>query len=335
MLLGYYIVRDDRIGQALADALIRKAAEGVRVHFLYDAMGSHFLSRRYINRLRQAGVDVQSFYSTRGIWNILQINFRNHRKIAVIDGETAMVGGHNIGVEYLTHSPPYGEWRDTRIRIAGPAVLNIQHIFHGDWIWSTGRWLALDWSVSVPPQGAVTALAVGTGPVEGPEGCSLLFLQLIGMATKRLWIASPYFVPDDAVMKALQLAAARGVDVRILLPAKADNLIVQLASYSYILQCVNSGISLFRFSPGFLHQKVLLVDDHWSCVGTANMDNRSFRLIFEISAVVFSQSCTAEVAQMLENDFSRSAPISIDDYQKLSWPQKVGANISRLFAPIL
>lgn len=248
MLLGYYIVRDDRIGQALADALIRKAAEGVRVHFLYDAMGSHFLSRRYINRLRQAGVDVQSFYSTRGIWNIFQINFRNHRKIAVIDGETAMVGGHNIGVEYLTHSPPYGEWRDTSIRIAGPAVLNIQHIFHGDWIWSTGRWLALDWSVSVPPQGTVTALAVGTGPVEGPEGCSLLFLQLIGMA---------------------------------------------------------------------------------------NMDNRSLRLNFEFSAVVFSQSCTAEVAQMLENDFSRSAPISIDDYQKLSWPQKVGANISRLFAPIL
>lgn len=155
------------------------------------------------------------------------------------------------------------------------------------------------------------------------------------MPYSRKLIASPYFVPDDAVMKALQLAAARGVDVRILLPAKADNIIVQLASYSYILQCVSSGISLFRFSPGFLHQKVLLVDDHWSCVGTANMDNRSFRSNFEISAVMFSQSFTAEVAQLLENDFSRSAPISTHDYQKLSWSQKAGANIARLFAPIL
>ncbi len=314
LLVQFFIIRDDALGQKLAERLIAKSKTGVHVHLLYDEVGSFGLPRSYFARLRDGGVQVFPFNTRRGWRNRFQLNFRNHRKIVIADGHVAFIGGHNVGEEYLGKSPRFGHWRDTHVEIRGPAVDPIKWSFIEDWHWATGETLELpDCKTpptppdSAPPPDActVTAIAIPTGPADDLAVCNLMFLAAISAAKKRLWITSPYFVPDEALYDALQLAALRGVDVRIMLPDKPDHLLVYLSSFSYLESGEHVGVKFYRYRSGFLHQKVMLVDDDFSAVGTANLDNRSLRLNFEITILCLGRDFAARTADMLEKDFAQ------------------------------
>ncbi|PVZ69481.1 cardiolipin synthase [Pelagibaculum spongiae] len=332
LLLQFYIVRADAIGQLLQQKLIAAAERGVRVMFLYDAFGSFSTPDTYWSTMKQQGVDVVPFSSGRK--HRFQINFRNHRKLVLADGCQALVGGHNFGDEYLGKDPNIGRWRDTHLLLEGPSVQSLQLAFVEDWLYAEGKVVQLNWQ----PQAACDAnqqiLVLPTGPADELETCGLFFLQLINGAKKRLWISSPYFVPDDQIVSALQLAALRGVDVRILLPQRPDHWLVYLSSFAYLKDALKAGINVYRYLPGFLHQKAILVDDQLAAVGTANLDNRSFRLNFEVMVLVENHSFAEEVSQMLTQDFSNSRKVKLTDlYHRPLW-FRIAVRLSRLLSPV-
>jgi cardiolipin synthase A/B len=334
ILVQYYIIRDDRLGREFQNRLIARAEAGVRVYLLYDEIGCFKLPDAYTDRLRKAGVRISPFGSAHGKANRFQLNFRNHRKIVVVDGEVAYVGGFNVGDEYMGRGPKIGPWRDTNVEIAGPSVQCLQLSFLEDWYWATHAIPELDWTPRPVDGGSQNILVLPSGPADTVESCTLFFLSSIHSARKRLWIASPYFVPDAQIVSALQLAALRGVDVRLLLPEKADHLLVYLSSFSYLEDCERVGVKVYRYQPGFLHQKVMLVDDNLATVGTANLDNRSFRLNFEISILFADPEVAVTVEKMLLNDFSKSRRIPASDLTDRSFPFRLAVRISRLLAPL-
>ena len=334
--LEFFIVRDDELGRELKQRLIRKAKEGVRVYFLCDQIGSWGLSKSYVADLRAAGIQFSFFRtSDRSLTGRFRLNFRNHRKIVVVDGRTALVGGLNVGDEYLGKSARFGHWRDTHVQIKGPAVLGVQIIFAADWYWMEGQAPNLFWGDPEAAAADVKLLPLASGPEQRWDVFPLALGGAIQQAKKRLWIASPYFVPDEGFLQALQLAALRGVDVRILLPKKPDHMLVYLASFSYMADLIPCGVKLYRYNAGFLHQKVFLVDDHLASVGTANIDNRSFRLNFEVSMLVLDRNFCGQVAKMLEDDFQHGEPQAADDLKKRSYLFQIGVRAARLLAPIL
>jgi cardiolipin synthase A/B len=334
VLVEFYIVHDDRIGRELKTHLVDRARAGVRVRFLYDEVGSHDLPRGYVDELRAAGVEVHEFNTRKGPSNRFQINFRNHRKIVVVDGRVAWIGGHNVGDEYLSRDPKIGPWRDTHVRIEGPAALAAQLAFAEDWHWATGGRLEVGWAPVAPPSGNAPVLIVPSGPADTLETANLMYIHAINSARERIWIASPYFVPDKPVTDALQLAGLRGVDVRILIPDKPDNAMVGLAAYSYLDDASMTGGKLYRYGAGFLHEKVTLVDRTIATVGTANFDNRSFRLNFEITAVIADAAFAAEVERMFEADFARSRAMDHGEYDRKPWWFRFGARLARLTGPV-
>ena len=335
ILVQFYIVKDDDLGRRLKAALLVKLNQGIEVYFLCDAIGSATLPSAYLEELRRAGAQALTFRCMTKFSRRLQINFRNHRKIVVIDGEIAYVGGHNVGDEYIGKHPVLSPWRDTHVKITGPAALAVQLVFIEDWHWVTQKTPPLTWQPKFSSQNDQRILTLPSGPADKLDTCSLFFVHAINLAKKRCWIVSPYFVPDESVVSALQLAALRGVDVRILLPEKNDNKLVYLAGFSFFQETISSGIKLYRYTKGFLHQKVMLVDDHLATVGTANFDNRSFRLNFEITMVFADENCNSMISRMLEDDFSLSHPVRLEDYEKRSRLFKLAVRVSRLFSPIL
>jgi cardiolipin synthase len=334
VLVQFFIVKDDELGRELKAALLERARAGVRVYVLYDEIGSHQLSKSYIKELRDAGVQILDFHTRKGPGNRFQINFRNHRKIVVVDGHTAWIGGHNVGDEYMGRDPEFGRWRDTHVKITGPAVLAAQLTFLEDWHWASDKAPEFHWDPHIVTDQGVDVLIFPTGPADTLESATLMFMTAINGARERIWIASPYFVPDESIMNSLHLAALRGVDVRILIPDKADHLLVYLAAFSYFEEVAGTGIEFFRYKDGFLHQKVVLVDDEISAVGTANFDNRSFRLNFEIMAVVADSGFAAEVEQMFLDDFANSVKMRPGDYENRSFWFKLAVRLARLTAPV-
>ncbi len=333
ILVQFYIVQDDGIGNRLKDALIQKAEEGLDVWFLYDEIGTRGLEE-YFEELETAGVQTSSFHSTRGPRNRFQLNFRNHRKIVVADGTTGWVGGHNVGDEHLGLDEAYGNWRDTHVKIAGPSVLELQLVFWEDWRWATEETLELPWPISPPDDGDATILILPSGPADRLETCSLMYQQAIHSANERIWIASPYFVPDEGVMSALHLASLRGVDVKIIIPDKADNALVQNSPYAFIGDLLESGIEIYRYEDGFMHQKVFLIDDSLAGVGTANFDNRSFRLNFEVTALILDPEFHDEMEEMFENDMKSSRRMTLMEMDERSVYRRALSRLSYLTAPI-
>ncbi len=334
ILFQFFIVHDDDIGREVKAHLIERARSGVRVFFLYDEVGSHDLPRAYKEELRRAGVEVYDFHTRKGPRNRFQINFRNHRKVVVVDGRVAWVGGHNVGDEYLGRDPRFGHWRDTHVRIEGPAALGAQVSFAEDWYWATGTWLDLAWTPTPSRDDDIPILILPSGPADELETANLMFVQAINAATERIWIASPYFVPDRPVITALQLAGLRGVDVRILIPDEPDHLAVYLAAYSYLDESAATGVDFYRYRNGFLHQKVMLIDNQVATVGTANFDNRSFRLNFEITAVISDHGFAGEVETMFEADFANSRLMEPGEYDRKPWWFRFAVNLARLTAPV-
>lgn len=335
VLVQFYIVHDDGLGRALKERLIAKAREGVRVYFLYDEIGSHALPQSYKQDLREAGVDIREFNTRKGRRNRFQLNFRNHRKIVVTDGRIAWIGGHNVGDEYLGKDPKFGHWRDTHVRIEGPAVLKAQISFLEDWYWATDGVPKVSWAARAASDGSdARVLIIPTGPADDLETCNLMFVHAINSAQERIWIASPYFVPEHSVIVALQLAGLRGVDVRILIPDNPDHLMVYLAAYSYFDEAGETGAKFYRYRDGFLHEKAMLIDDQVATIGTANFDNRSFRLNFEITAAISDPVFIEEVERMFEADFARSRRMEQGEYDQKPWWFRFGVRLARLTSPI-
>ena len=334
VLVQFYIIHDDKLGGRLRDALIAKAREGVRCFVLYDEIGSGRL-KRYCDALRAGGVKIEPFHTTKGIANRFQLNFRNHRKIVIVDGLVAFVGGHNVGDEYLGLDKKVGPWRDTHVRVEGPVVQCVQVSWIEDWHWATGGEPGdLSWKPAPAHGCEVGALCLPSGPADDLETATLFFLHAINSAKERLWIASPYFVPDEQFISALQLAALRGVDVRILTPENPDNQMVRLSAFSYLPETEPCGIKWFRHQPGFMHQKVVLVDHDYCSIGTANFDNRSFRLNFEISMVFYQREFADQVAAMLEKDFANSKPAKAQELIDAGFFFRLRVRIARLMAPV-
>ena len=335
LLVQFYIIRDDGLGHRLSERLVAASERGVRVYLLYDEVGSGATKRAYFDEMRRAGVMVSKFYSAKGFGNKFQLNFRNHRKIVVADGRVAYIGGSNVGDEYLGQSRKFGKWRDTHVELRGPVVKAAQLAFVEDWSWATGETPHLDWSLPVPEPANQTALVLSTGPADLYESCSLFFVQAINAAMERIWIVSPYFVPDLDVIAALRLAGLRGVDVRIMVPDEIDHLIVWLAAFHYFEEMAADNVRFYRFTDGFLHQKVMLVDDRFATVGTANMDNRSFRLNFEVTVLVADERFASEVEEMLKNDIARSRLYDHGEYRNRPWWFKLAVRFARLASPVL
>jgi cardiolipin synthase len=333
LLVQFFIVHDDTIGEKFRDRLVQRARAGVKIYFLYDEVGCHKLPRQWLDSLREAGIRVEGFKTTRGRGNRFQLNFRNHRKLVVADGREALTGGFNVGDEYLGQSNRFGHWRDTHLRVRGPAVQATQLAFIEDWHWATDEVPSLNWT-PVPADADQRALVLATGPADEAELCSLAFIRAVNSAQKRLWISSPYFVPDTTVLTALQLAALRGVEVRLLLPQRIDHLLPMLSSFSYYDSLALAGIELWRYQDGFLHQKALLVDDRLAAIGSVNVDYRSFHLNFELVVMVTDPVFCAETEAMMKADFANAHCVDLSEYRRRPWWFKTAVRFARLLSPV-
>ncbi len=337
ILIEFFTIKNDTVGQVFRDMLIKRAKDGIRVYVLYDEIGSRKLPPGYVRTLRKAGVFIEPFNGKRRfLSNFLRLNFRNHRKLVVVDGHTAFVGGMNVGREYWGEGE-MGYWRDTFVQLQGPSVQQVQISFMEDWNWATedsGTAVPqLNWRVT-PHQEDETLLILPSGPADLIPAWKNTVIALANKAEHRLWIATPYFVPDEGVIAALQAAAMRGVDVRIMRPHRADHLLVHLSSFTFLRDLDTYGVQLWAYKKGFLHQKIILMDDDIATIGTANLDNRSLALNFELTAVIRSEESCSEVKVMLEEDFKEAVRESLDDYNKKSLAFKVLCNLARLMAPI-
>jgi cardiolipin synthase len=329
VLVLFYILRDDRIGRRLGDALVAATARGVTVRVIYDGFGSFFLTRRYRRMLTEAGIET---YVQRGPARPLGrmgLNFRNHRKIIVVDGKRAFTGGMNVGDEYLH------DYRDTQIEVRGPLVAQLQAQFLQDWFWVSGQRLDDDllWD-SEPQVDDMTGLVVGASPTDPHDNGALYFVALAQAAQRRLWLASPYFAPDQSVLAALKLAALRGVEVRILLPEVPDRWTPWIAAFAFFDEVRSAGCEIWRYQGCFMHQKIALVDDDIVSVGTFNLDIRSCLLNFETTVVMCDTRAAAEVEAMLVADFDRSIRLDRDLAQQKPW-LRLAAPVARLMAPLL
>ncbi len=334
----FFTVHDDELGRDMADALIARAKEGVKVYFLYDDVGSHALPRAFINRLKHAGVSVCGFNEKHRFLKLLgpmRLNYRNHRKLVVTDFTESFVGGHNVADQYVGRNAWFGHWRDTHVRVQGPAAVACALSFVEDWLWASGEQIAVPQVADIPMPGDEPILVMPTGPADELEECAIAFVEAAARATTRLWITTPYLVPSLDVQTALCAAAMRGVDVRVLLPEKRDHWTVWLASHAYEDTLVQRGVKVYRYTDGFLHQKVTLMDDDLVSIGTVNFDNRSFQINFELTLWFTHQRMIANVETMLTTDFQNAKLTWPDAFQSRSYVFRVLAQGARLLSPIL
>lgn len=334
----FYIIRHDPLGQRVAAALMERARAGVAVYVLYDDVGSSGLSEEYKDRLRAEGIKIFGFNNRHRFLRLfgpMRINWRNHRKNVVVDGRMGWTGGINVGVEYLGQDPKFGHWRDTQLKLEGPAVSSLSLIFQEDWLWATGEVLKAEPPSPIEEPGTTPALLMATGPADRFEACAIAFSDIIAQARQRLWVVSPYFVPDTDMRTALYAAHLRGVDVRIMLPEKPDHLLVWLASNAHADAMVQHGISVYRYHRGFLHQKVLLMDDRMAGVGSVNFDNRSFAINFEMTVWMPDQKVVGDVEAMLLRDFIDCREVTREEVQKRPALRRFTEQAAKLLSPIL
>ncbi len=330
VIVQFYIVHDDGLGRELKDRLLAASRRGVRCWLLYDSVGSKGLTDAYLSELRDVGVSVQAFVTNRQFGRQFQINFRNHRKLVIVDGRVAFFGGLNAGDEYLGLGV-LGSWRDTHIQVEGPAVMALQVSFQEDWYYACKEVPDIPFEPRVA--GEQTVLAFASGPTESWNLTAAIYAEIIHDVRKRLWIASPYFVPDPMLRTAIGHAALRGVDVRIILPQKPDHLLPWLSSYTFYPLMRESGVKIWRYQRGFMHQKVLLADDDLAIVGSANLDFRSFMLNFELSAVIQDAAFAKTVEKMFEKDFARSEAENLQKFEKAKFLFRLKCRLAALMSP--
>lgn len=335
--LQYYIIEDDHIGRALRDALIERAKAGVKVRVIYDDFGCWGVSRKFFRSMREAGIDIHPFFKVVFPPFATRINWRNHRKLAVIDGEVAYVGGMNVADRYIDGGSKFGCWRDTHMRITGPAVAAVQYSFAVDWSFMGQSLLQEPVDMSLPkgPGEAAGLQMMRCGPTSDWSNVSLYMLKAIGNAKKRVYIQTPYFLPTDAMLSALQAAALSRVDVRVMIPLKSDSSTLTLASYSYIMECLRAGIKIYLFEAGMLHSKTMMIDDRLSAIGSANIDFRSFEHNFEETMFIFSSEVNATLRAQFMADLQQSTRVRASVWRRRPIMQKAKESIVRLLSPVL
>lgn len=336
----FYIIQPDAIGVALRDELTAKAAAGVEVRVLCDAVGSYALPSSFWEPLRKAGGKAAFFGAFAKFLPRMRrrdrADFRNHRKIVVVDGKLGFTGGINVGREYLGLDPSVGAWRDTHVRIEGPAVLCLQQAFLHDWLMTTEEELeAVRYFPEIPALGECLVQVIDSGPDQNWPSMELYHAQAIAMARERVWITNPYFVPSQPILAALTVAALRGVDVRLLLPKKSDMWIVTLASHSHYAELLNAKVRIFEYARGFVHAKTMVVDEWLGTVGSANMDMRSFTLNFELNAFFFSSSLCRDLASQFLHDLEAAFEVSAEQERQRGLVSRLGIALARLLSPLL
>lgn len=336
ILLEFFIIRNDRVGKTLRNVLVERVQAGVQVFVIYDEVGSHKLPAGYLHSLKKAGVQIASFNGRRFWWSsMLRLNYRNHRKLVIIDSKLAYLGSLNIGLEY-TQSPHRPYWRDTFVSLRGPVVTQCQLSFLDDWQRATGTLPSIRGEFPEHQPANQQCQLVPSGPDDTPMNpWQLMLLELAAKAQQRLWLASPYFVPTEAVKEALCTAALRGVDVRLLIPRYGDSRTAELAMLTLIPDMLASGVRMLAYTPGFLHEKVCVMDACTCSIGTANLDERSLRLNFELTLLIEDSTATANVASMLEQDMTEAIRLTPARWYKSPWITRLLANCCRLLSPAL
>jgi cardiolipin synthase A/B len=334
--LEYFILHDDQTGRKLLDLLSRKAKAGVEVRLLYDAVGCVHLKRSALRPLVQAGGKVHAFLPIQVLRARVQVNLRNHRKLTVVDGRVGFTGGMNIGDEYLGKSAYFGYWRDTFLRLEGPAVSALQRVFVEDWDFGYSE--PLDGPAYFPhltQPGEDRVQIIESGPDQTINANRQMFFAGIVSARERLWIASPYFVPDGGLIDALRLAQLRGVDVRILCLKKPDHYVSFYAGRYYWEDMLAAGVKIYQYTKGMMHSKVMAVDGQWAIVGSANFDNRSLRLNFEVGCILHTPARVAEVEAAFAHDLEDAEQLDKVAFAKRPRYARVAENVCRLVSPIL
>lgn len=337
--LQYYIIRSDELWQQIEPVLIAKAHEGVEVRVLFDSMGCRTMHNRDWERLEREGVQVAEFFPAFLGQLQLRMNYRNHRKIVVIDGRIGFVGGFNVGREYLGLDSKFGYWRDTHLCIEGAAVTSLAVRFVLDWNYAAKENLFQRDSLFELPQyvrgGHDPIQIISSGPDSQTKTIHDNYLHLIHSAKDHVYIQTPYFIPDDSILDALKIASRAGIDVRIMIPCKPDHPFVYWATYSYIGDMVAAGAKCYVYNNGFLHAKTLSVDGMVACVGTANMDIRSFGLNFEVNATIYSERTVQKLERAFENDMNQCTYITRKIYEERSLVIRIKEQFSRLLSPLL
>ncbi|MEX2462483.1 MAG: cardiolipin synthase [Paenibacillaceae bacterium] len=335
--LMYYIVHDGLLGQSLIHILSLKAAAGVQVRFLYDDVGCIDLPKHFFDKLIQAGGEVAAFFPSKIPFFNLRVNYRNHRKLAIIDGTHSYIGGFNIGDEYLGLDPFFGYWRDTHLKITGAGVLQIQAQFGLDWNLASEKQIVTDlrYFPSTEPQGQVGLQIVSSGPNQSEEQIENAYVKMIHTAKKSVYLQSPYFIPDESLITAIKIASYSGVAVKLMLPAKGDNRWVHWASFSYLEELLEAGVECYLYEKGFLHAKTIVIDGRVSSVGTANLDNRSLKLNFEVNAFIYDSKIAERLEDIYNEDLKSCRQLTLDEHSQRPLSRKIKESIARLLSPIL
>lgn len=340
--LEYYIFEDTGIGREVMDVLKMKAGQGVEVRFIYDDFGSNDINRRFLREMRKAGVEVFPFYRVKLLAN--RLNYRNHRKIVVIDGHTGFIGGINVADRYINdpayrkkHKEKWPYWRDTHLCIKGQGVHTLQFLFMGDWNFCADSDLPIthEFFPDIPVSGKDLVQIAASGPDSERSSIMLSYLAAINQAQRSVYITTPYFIPNEAIYNALQQAALSGVDVRLLVPGISDSKLVNLGASSFYEDLLVCGVKIYRYQKGFVHAKTMVVDDNLSVVGTANMDIRSFDFNFEVNAFVYSREMNWKLSEAFLQDCLYAQQLNLEEWRDRGRWTRICEAVVRLFSPLL
>ncbi|MFC6207094.1 cardiolipin synthase [Levilactobacillus tongjiangensis] len=339
--IEFYTFYNDQIGNDILDLLVKKAKMGVEVRVIYDPWGSMGTWKRFFKPLMAAGGHVEPFLGTRSAVIDFRLNFRDHRKIVTIDGQIGYVGGFNIGDQYLGRKEKFGYWRDTHLRLVGSGVFSLQARFMLDWNATDRDHPFKDDRIEhkyfplTKVKGETSLQIVSSGPDSDLQQIKMGYMRLIQTAEKRLWIQTPYLIPDDSVLDSLRIAAMAGIDVRIMIPDKPDHAFVYRATQYYARQLADDGVKIYYYHNGFIHAKTMVVDGRIASVGSANMDYRSFKLNFEINAFIYDPQVATQLEEIYEADMRHSELITPKMFDEQSLYLKFKQTASRLLSPIL
>lgn len=337
--LEYFIIKDSEIAKQIKKELIYKSKQGVKIRIIYDDVGCwrFWFHRSFFNEMKKYGIEIIPYL--KGKINVPiggQINYRNHRKIVIIDGKIGYTGGINIGDEYIGKDKKFGYWRDTHIRIEGSSVYMLQMIFLTDWYYNT-KDVVFDEKLypKLNIKGNTMLQVVASGPDSDWESIHYAYFYAICQAKKSIYIETPYFIPDESLLKALKCAALSGVELIILFPKIADHKIVNTASYSYFQEILESGGKVYLYNKGFLHSKIIIIDDFMASIGSANMDLRSFKLNFEVNAFIYDNKIIEEIKKDFIVDLDDSEELEKIKFESRNNFIKIKESIARLFSPLL
>ncbi|NTW71230.1 MAG: cardiolipin synthase [Eubacteriaceae bacterium] len=335
--MQYFIFQSGLLGKRIIDALIAKAQEGLQVRLLFDDMGGYHLTKYDYDAMIKAGVKIARFFPSRIKLLNLKANYRNHRKITVIDGAIGYIGGFNVGDEYIGLDKKMGYWRDSHLRIEGSAVYELQMRFIMDWRSANKESIRLtyDYLPVTSEVGHVGVQIVSSGPDDENEHIKQGYLKMINSAREYIYIQTPYFIPDQSIFEALKIAAVSGVDVRIMIPNKPDHVFVYWATFSYVGELLKYGAKIYIYNNGFMHAKTIVADDEIASVGTCNFDIRSFSLNFEVNAFIYDHEFSYYMKEVFIEDMKVSERLNINLYRNRSIIIKMKESISRLFSPLL